>query len=105
MRRVHHQAHRHPHAGGGHRRVSRAGPALTVERPSVLVVDDRDIDRKLVDRALGAAGYDVTTAASGEEAIELVRSRLFDAAVVDLRMPGMNGIELLRLVKEHSPAV
>ena len=76
-----------------------------MERPSVLVVDDREIDRKLVDRALTAAGYDVTSAAGGDDALALVRSRLFDAAVVDLRMPGMDGIELLRLIKEHSPVI
>jgi DNA-binding NtrC family response regulator len=76
-----------------------------VDRPAVLVVDDREIDRKLVERTLTAAGYEVATAASGEEGIELVRSRLFDAAVVDLRMPGMDGIELLRLIKAHSAAI
>ena len=76
-----------------------------MERPAVLVVDDHEIDRKLVDRVLTAAGYEVTTASGGEEAIALIRSRLFDAAVVDLRMPGMDGIELLRLIKEHSPVI
>jgi DNA-binding NtrC family response regulator len=76
-----------------------------MDRPAVLVVDDREIDRKLVERSLTAGGYEVTTAASGEEGIELVRSRLFDAAVVDLRMPGMDGIELLRLIKEHAPVI
>jgi DNA-binding NtrC family response regulator len=76
-----------------------------MERPAVLVVDDHEIDRKLVDRTLIAAGYEVTTASGGEEAIALIRSRLFDAAVVDLRMPGMDGIELLRLIKEHSPVI
>jgi CheY-like chemotaxis protein len=70
-----------------------------MERTTVLVVDDREIDRKLVDRALTGAGYEVTTAVSGEEGIELIRSRLFDAAIVYLRMPRMDGIELLRLIK------
>ena len=76
-----------------------------MERPTVLVVDDHEIDRKLVDRVLTAAGYDVTTASGGEEAMALVRRRLFDAAVADLRMPGMDGIELLHLIKEHSSAI
>lgn len=45
-----------------------------MNRPSVLVVDDRELDRKLLDRLLNLADYEVTTAASGEEALELVRS-------------------------------
>jgi DNA-binding NtrC family response regulator len=73
--------------------------------PSILVVDDRVIDRKLVERALGAERCDVTGAASGEEAIELVGSRLFDAAIVDITMPGMSGLELLRSIKQHDAGI
>ena len=76
-----------------------------MERPTVLVVDDEPKVAETLRDLLAAAGYEVTTAASGEDGIELVRSRLFDAAVVDLRMPGMDGIELLRLIKEHAPVI
>jgi two-component system, NtrC family, response regulator PilR len=76
-----------------------------MDQASILVVDDRTIDRKLVERTLGVEGYDVAGAASGEEAIELIRSRLFDAAIVDLTMPGMNGIDLLRAIKLHDSAI
>jgi DNA-binding NtrC family response regulator len=76
-----------------------------MERPTVLVVDDEPKVAETLRDLLAAAGYEVTTAASGEDGIELVRSRLFDAAVIDLRMPGMDGIKLLRLIKEHAPVI
>jgi DNA-binding NtrC family response regulator len=76
-----------------------------VERPSVLVVDDRDIDRRLVERTLTLANYQVTAVGSGAEAVELVKSRLFDAAVVDLHMPGMDGLTVLREIKRHDAGI
>ena len=83
-------------------RVPSPPAAPAADRPTVLVVDDREVDRRLLERALTAAGYEVTEAASGNEALALIRNRPFDAAVVDLRLPGMEGIDLLRLIKEHS---
>ena len=56
-----------------------------MERPTLLVVDDRDIDRKLVERALASEDYEITTASSGAEALDLLHSRLFDAALVAAR--------------------
>jgi len=74
-------------------------------RPRVLVVDDDPLTVKLLEKALGLAGYDVTGARSGAEARERLRAQVFDAALVDLRMPGMGGLELLREIRRHDPAL
>lgn len=67
----------------------------------VLVVDDEEQLRKLAQRALTRGGLNVTTAASGEEALELLRQgRRFDTILSDLMMPGMDGMQLLREVRQ-----
>jgi len=67
----------------------------------VLVVDDEEQLRRLVERMLGRAGIVVTTAAGGLPALELLRSgRRFDCIVSDLMMPGMDGMELLRQIRQ-----
>jgi len=71
----------------------------------LLIVDD-DID--LLDvtaRALSRQGFDVTAAEDGAHAIELVRERPFDVVVLDVRMPGMNGEEVFRVIKRIVPNV
>ncbi|MFQ5830938.1 MAG: sigma-54-dependent transcriptional regulator, partial [Candidatus Methylomirabilia bacterium] len=73
--------------------------------PQVLVVDnDHDI-RSLLSDVLTCWGYQVATAATGGEALDLLRSQLFDVALLDIRMPDMDGIELLREIKRHDMAL
>jgi len=68
--------------------------------PSVLVVDDdRDTCRNLAD-ILADMGYRVDTASDGPSALELVRRNPYDVALLDFKMPGMNGLELYREVKK-----
>ncbi len=64
-------------------------------RGTILVVDDEEIMREILETLLTREGYDVKLASSGEEGLELARALPFDAAVVDIMMPGMNGIETL----------
>ena len=64
-------------------------------RKSILVVDDEKSQREILEMILSGEGYDVTTGASGEAALRLVRERRFDLALTDLKMTGMDGIELL----------
>jgi two-component system response regulator AtoC len=71
-------------------------------RARVLVVDDKENIRKLLARILGES-YDVTTAADGLGAIALLAAQHFDAVVTDLRMPGADGFEVLRVAKTRSP--
>ncbi len=66
----------------------------------VLVVDDERPTRLLMEKELPRAGYVVTTAESGEEALEQVRSRDFDVILLDLKMPGIGGMETLRGIRE-----
>src|ERR671938_1595727 len=66
-----------------------------MSRKSILVVDDEKSQREILEMILSGEGYDVTTAASGEAALRVARERRFDLALTDLKMTGMDGIELL----------
>src|SRR6266542_7032830 len=68
----------------------------TMARKSILVVDDEKSQREILEMILAEEGYDITTAASGEAAIKFAKDRRFDLALTDLKMAGMNGIELLQ---------
>jgi two-component system phosphate regulon response regulator PhoB len=71
--------------------------------PTILVVDDNPDIRHLVSYIIQEAGHSVLTAGNGEEALELVRTNEFDLALLDVRMPGMSGIELCgELRADHS---
>lgn len=66
---------------------------------SLLVVDDTDRNRELVSRQLARQGFTVSEARSGEEALERLAGREFDLILLDILMPGMDGIEVLRRLK------
>jgi class 3 adenylate cyclase/CheY-like chemotaxis protein len=67
----------------------------------ILAVDDRQENRELVARNLSRIGHIVITAASGEEALRALEQSDVDVVLLDLIMPGMNGHEVLRRIKEH----
>jgi DNA-binding NtrC family response regulator len=68
----------------------------------ILIVDDEVNIRDALATLLAKSGYEVSTAANGEEAILKIQGTSFDLSIVDLKMPGMGGVELLRWIKEHS---
>jgi two-component system response regulator RegA len=72
---------------------------------SVLVVDDSDVFRDRLAKALRERGLDVATAADAEEALALVKTRRFGRAILDLKMPGRSGLALLRDLREQDPDV
>ena len=67
----------------------------------ILVVDDEEAIRLLYQVELREAGYQVRTAADGAEALRMVGEARPDLMTIDLRMPGMDGVELLRRVREN----
>lgn len=69
----------------------------------VLLVDDEEELTNYLARRLRGAGFAVSTAASGRAAVAAVEDEDFDVAIVDLRMPGLDGIETQRLIKERRP--
>jgi len=72
-------------------------------RSRILVVDDEAGVEKVLRGALKFEGYDCRGCNGGHKALELISSESFDAVVSDLRMPGMDGLELLRAVRKGHP--
>jgi two-component system chemotaxis response regulator CheY len=68
----------------------------------ILAVDDSPSMRDMVRIALTGAGFDVTQATDGEEALALARSQAFDLILSDVNMPNMDGIELIRALRAES---
>lgn len=71
----------------------------------ILVVDDEEIVCLSCQRVLTEEGYEVRTTLSGQEAWQLMANEHFDLAIVDLKMPGIDGMELLRAIKKDYPQV
>ncbi|NOY98729.1 MAG: response regulator transcription factor [Chloroflexi bacterium] len=71
--------------------------------PNILVVDDEPVARNSLTDILRLEGYNVASVADGQSAIEHVRNRYVDLMIVDLRMPGIGGLEVINIVNEISP--
>ncbi|SRR5579883_209136 len=72
-----------------------------MQKRRILVVDDEKNIRLTVQHSLLAANYEVDSASDGAEGLEKFRSGHYDLILMDLRMPQMNGIEMLREIREH----
>ena len=73
--------------------------------PKVLVVDDDPGIRETMLDILSLEGYEVEVADSGERAVELSSKGRYDFALLDIRMPGMNGVQTLRALKRLDSAI
>jgi DNA-binding response OmpR family regulator len=69
----------------------------------ILIIDDEASLRQTLARILQRAGFEVTTAASGKEGFSLVSEHPFDLLYLDIRMPDMSGLELLKIIHEKFP--
>src|SRR5580698_9763358 len=71
--------------------------------PRILIVDDDPGQRSLLDSFLSSQALNTVTADSGERALEVLRTQPIDMMISDVRMPGLSGLETLRLArKEHT---
>ncbi|HLK41134.1 MAG TPA: EAL domain-containing protein [Polyangiaceae bacterium] len=80
---------------------SDASERTSQTRPAILVVDDDAQVTRALRRLLEGAGYDVTLASDGHGAIGAIMRRTFDVVLSDINMPGMTGVELLKVVRSY----
>lgn len=69
----------------------------------VLIVDDEEGFSSVMAKRLGRREMDVRTAISGEQALDILERESFQVVVLDMKMPGMNGLELLKLIRNTHP--
>jgi DNA-binding response OmpR family regulator len=75
-----------------------------MDMAAVLVVDDEPAIRYSVSKTLQRVGYSVQEAASGDDALEVIKAQPFDVILTDIRMPaGLDGVELVRRIKDQDP--
>jgi len=78
---------------------------MTMRTPHILIVDDEPHLRNGIRRILEKEGYEVTTAADGETALNLARDKKPDVVLLDIMMPGMDGREVCRRIREIDAAI
>ena len=73
------------------------------DKPVILCADDDSIILGILRYILEGAGYRVVTAENGVEALDVARTKSVDLAILDIRMPGMSGIEVLKALRARDP--
>ena len=73
---------------------------MNANKLQVLVIDDDAVVGRSFDRVLSDKGYDVSTAMSGEEAMDTIQDHNFDVVFTDIKMPGMDGLEATRIIRD-----
>ena len=76
---------------------------MTGEQGRILVVDDEEKVRTVIQRILKEAGYDVVTAANGQEALDKMCQLNVAVVLLDIKMPGISGIEVLQRIRTSWP--
>jgi CheY-like chemotaxis protein len=74
---------------------------MSTPRGSLLVVDDDEMNRDMLSRRLERRGYTVTNAADGQRALAMLDTQTFDLVLLDIMMPGISGLEVLRILRER----
>jgi len=69
----------------------------------ILIIDDEEVMRDVLETVLRREGYEIVLAASGEEGLGLLDNEEIDLIVLDMMLPGMNGVETLRSIKDTNP--
>ena len=74
---------------------------MSDHKPEILIVDDIAMNRDILRRRFERHGFRITEADGGERAVELTRQRAFDLVMLDVNMPDLNGIEVLKQIRNH----
>ena len=72
-------------------------------KPNILVIDDEEVVRQSLQRVLHGAQCNVEVASSGSAGLSVMDRQAVDVVLLDLRMPGMGGVEILEQIKRHWP--
>ena len=72
---------------------------------TILVVDDELMMRNLLEKILVRDGYNVKTAENGQDALEVLKREKIDIVISDMKMPEMNGFDLLKIIKKEYPRI
>ncbi|HSL24365.1 MAG TPA: response regulator [Vicinamibacterales bacterium] len=86
-------------------KAAKAAPAPAVARPRILVVDDEASIRELLSKTLALAEYDVDVAPDGRAALERLRGTQYDLLITDLKMPGLDGLAVIREARRYRPDI
>jgi len=70
-------------------------------KKKILAVDDDGLVRRSLELLLTEAGYEPTVAGSGEEALAAIKRKHFDLLITDMRMPGMDGLQVIQAVRDY----
>jgi DNA-binding NtrC family response regulator len=73
------------------------------DKSHILVVDDEEALRTVLGSELESSGYEVSTAADGDEAISVIQNKKFDLVLLDIKMPNVDGFEVLKFIKKNFP--
>lgn len=76
-----------------------------MEQMKMMLVDDEERFLSTTQKLLSRKGYDVLTASSGSEALDILRTHNVHVVILDVKMPGMDGIETLKAIKRNYPLV
>jgi len=74
---------------------------MTLKKPIILGVDDEPANLKLLENILVPRGYEVVSVASGEDALRTIKTRTIDLVLMDLMLPGMDGLQVSRKIKDN----
>src|SRR5690606_2255389 len=81
------------------------GGRICLDKQKVLIVDDQNGIRLLLMEVFNSEGYHTTQASSGKVALEIVRSERPDLVLLDMKIPGMDGLEILKHIKAIDPTI
>jgi DNA-binding NtrC family response regulator len=90
---------------GHQQRWAPTGEDTGMDKQCILVVDDEENSRTGLSKILEKSGYQVLTAENGKEALEKLRTEPCHLVITDMKMPQMNGIQLLKEIKQTNPQV